>query len=370
MENKKNSGESSNNQGDFCKESSFLGQSEENLSDTEELEENKELYHSDIIQEDMTEKKKKKGKRIKNKEKQKKRWAISLITGFLLFVALFYWKSQGESHIRWIPDYEMSELPSFFKVSQLSSEQLLEIYRQTGVSEVGLLRLEEQGRLEELEVFQRAFFLEGVVMESEDLTALSYPLTTLPIFSEMNSPISWEEWVVDFEGNRGAYLPMVPLSKGDVLLTPSSYCFGFRQGHAALVIEEDTTLESVVLGTNSKFQWAGKWQGFPAVVILRPKEEEMAERAVEFALSHLVDIPYVLTIGVFSDKYLGFDRVWGTNCSHLVWQAYEWAGIDIDGNGGRQVLPQDMGYSSQLEVVQIWGINPEEMWNYLWDVSI
>lgn len=302
---------------------------------------------------------------VNPKIKTKKFAKYSLLSLLFLLFFLLLWKEHAEQFIRWTPSYPQEELPSFSTVSQLSPQEIQFIYEQTGLSEVGLQRLEEANRLDELEVFHRGYFLEAVELGEDELANLSSPLPVLPVSCDMNSPISWEESVLNLDGNRGSYLPMVPLEKGDILLTPSSHCFGWRQGHAAMVVdtEEELTLESVVLGMNSKTQWLGKWQGFPAVIILRAKDPVLGEQAVELAMTYLLDVPYILTIGVFSEKFLDKQSVTGTNCSHLVWQAYQWAGVDIDSNGGIQVLPQDMAHSPYLEVVQIWGVNPEKMWN-------
>lgn len=282
----------------------------------------------------------------------------------LIFAVLFAWKEWTEQFARWTPSYAFTQLPEFDTVSQLSHEQLDIIYEQTGLTQVGLQRLEKAGRLDQLEVFHRAFFLEAVETSMKELHGFSYPLTSLPMTCFQNSPISWEEYVMDLEGNRGAYLPMVPLENGDILLTPNSHSFGWRQGHSALVVdgEEGITLESVVLGQNSTTQWAWKWQGFPAVIILRPVDTTLGECATELALDYLFDIPYILTIGVLSEKFRTISDIKGTNCSHLVWQAYQWAGVDIDSNGGVQVLPEDMAWSEHLEVVQIWGVDPAVLW--------
>lgn len=284
----------------------------------------------------------------------------------LIYGGLLLWKTTVDHLVRWTPDYAKVDLPDFSSLSALDDTEIALLFQQTGLSALGLTRLEEAGRLEELSTFQRAFFLESVLVDGslESLSDYSYPLEVLPTYCEKNSPISWEEWMLDLEGNRGWYYPMVPLKEGDILITPNSYSFGWRQGHSALVVdvEEGLTLESVVLGQNSTTQWAGKWQGFPAVVVLQHKDESLGEKAAQIAMEHLYDIPYTLTIGVLSNKYRSFDNINSTNCSHLVWQAYQWLDTDIDGNGGVQAFPQDFGQSDQLEIVQIWGINPEIMW--------
>ena len=52
----------------------------------------------------------------------------------------------------------------------------------------------------------------------------------------------------------------------------------------------------------------------------------------------------------------------GTQCAHLVWYAYKNFGIDLDCNGGCVVKPQDMANSPYMQVVQIYGFDPEKLW--------
>ncbi len=290
-------------------------------------------------------------------------WGLGLL---VLAAGLMAWKEWTEQFARWTPDYALVTLPEFSSVESLSQEELALIYAQTGLSEVGLERLEEAGRLEELAVFQRAYFLEAVEVQPEEAVEFSLPFDQLPMSCWQNSPISWEEYLLSPEGYRGAYLPMVPLELGDILLTPNSHTYGWRQGHAALVVDLDEwqSLESMVLGENSKLQYLSKWQGFPAVVILRPVEAELGQVAAEYALDFLVDVPYDLTVGVLSAKNQPLGEISGTHCAHLVWQAYQWAGLDIDSNGGAIIAPQEIVGSQALEVVQIWGVNPQVLWSY------
>lgn len=277
---------------------------------------------------------------------------------------LFQWRDWAGTNARWVPDYAQENITNFPSFTQLTQEEKAILYQQTGLSESGLQRLAEAGRWGELAEFQQFFFLDWEEVAIEDIE--SHDFTTMPLHTFLNSPISWEEFLLDDEGNRGAYLPLVPLAEGDILLTPNSRSFGWRQGHAGLVVdvEEWKSLECLVLGQNSTLQNLNKWRGFPAGMVLRVADESMVEEAVAYAMAYLLDVPYDLTVGVFSKKNGALGEVSsGTQCSHLVWQAFQWAGVDLDGNGGGLVTPHDLSKSDALEVVQIWGIDPVKMWN-------
>lgn len=177
-----------------------------------------------------------------------------------------------------------------------------------------------------------------------------------------NSPISFEERVTGAAGEEARSTDIVGIQAGDILLTPCSHTFGWRNGHAALVVDPvgRRTLESVVLGSKSSIQDLSKWEGYPQFAVLRLRDASMATRAqaAAWAMQHLVGIPYDFTVGVLHPKQPGETGITGTQCAHLVWLAYKAAGYDIDSNGGRVVLPRDIARSPLLEVVQVYGVDP------------
>ena len=183
---------------------------------------------------------------------------------------------------------------------------------------------------------------------------------------EKNSPISREEAIVDEQGNYAHGTELAPVHEGYIFVTKSSHTYGWRNGHAALVVDAQNgrTLESAVLGQNSSIQDIGKWTVYPNFMLLRPKRaayEEMQEIALT-ALELLNDIPYSLTIGIFSPKSADRDKIKGTHCSHLIWQAYSYFGYDLDSDGGMIVTPKDIANSPYLEIVQVYGVDPRSIW--------
>ena len=51
-----------------------------------------------------------------------------------------------------------------------------------------------------------------------------------------------------------------------------------------------------------------------------------------------------------------------TSCAHLVWEAYQSTGLDLDSDGGKIVTVKDLANSEYLDVVQVYGVDPEEIW--------
>jgi len=150
------------------------------------------------------------------------------------------------------------------------------------------------------------------------------------------------------------------------IITKCSHVFGWRNGHAAIIVNaaQGETLESVVLGTNSLVQTTDKWKNYPDFMIFRIKgsSEEFMNEIAQSALINLNNIPYDFTVGILSPKYEKTGEISGTQCSHLVWEAFKLFGYDLDSDSGMIVTPKDIANSPLLEVVQVYGVNPEEIW--------
>lgn len=170
----------------------------------------------------------------------------------------------------------------------------------------------------------------------------------------MNSPVSFEERIC------GTPALLAPLEDGDILVTNSSHVLSWRNGHAAIVVDAENgiTLEAVVIGSNSRTQDISKWTRYPNFAVLRLKGADKKERAeiARSALENLNDIPYKVTIGLFSAKYSDIGLASGTQCAHLVWLAYAANGYDIDSDNGLIVTPEDILGSDLFERVQVFGM--------------
>ena len=162
-----------------------------------------------------------------------------------------------------------------------------------------------------------------------------------------------EEYIENQEGERLYQRQFRDIQNGDILVTDSTYCFCFRHGHAALVIdaEKGITLEAFGIGTESEYSKLSEWRRYPHVLVLRLKESaEIRQAVADYARQYLVGIPYRISTGMVDDKNM--DGVyWGTQCAHLVWAAFQAFGYDVDGDGGWLVTPEDFVNSGLLQIV-------------------
>ena len=157
------------------------------------------------------------------------------------------------------------------------------------------------------------------------------------------------------------FLPTV--QDGDILITFNGHVFGWRSGHAAIVVdaEERLTLEAIMPGCDSGICGLESWEEYPGFALLRLKGASAQERRqiAAYAREHLTGLPYSLTAFTESGGAgAGTMPLSGTQCAHLVWYAYHQFGYDLDSNGGFVVTPEDLYRSSLLELVQIYGLPP------------
>ena len=260
-----------------------------------------------------------------------------------IFLCLFLWKENADKHIYEVPDYQKADLEELLNKKELSEEDYRFLFMQTGLSEAEVKKLLEEGKKAQIYRIQDRLFKE-----------------TSPV-CEKNSIISWEEWNEKEED----WITFADLEEGDILITPCSHSFGWRNGHAALVVDAENgeTLESLVLGMKSSLQSVEKWEMYPCVMVFRLKgvSEEIRSEIARNAKENLCDIDYGLEAGILFPAY-GEEVTEKTHCAHLVWYAYRSYGYDLDGDGGRIVTPKDLAESPLLEIVQVVGVNPMKLW--------
>ncbi len=273
---------------------------------------------------------------------------VSLISAGLLIA-----DGAAERTARVVPSYAKIDLEELIAKEEWTDEDYDTVYRQTGLKRSGA----DSVPREMLPLFQEAFFFEGE--RRHDPAASTTP----------------HDYLIDEEGYE-FLAPIVPLEEGDVLVTSSCHTYGWRNGHAALVVDAEPGLEkllqSITLGEESVvssrrggYEW---FQSATNFMVLRLKDVPKEERAAlaEDAARRLVGIPYSVFVGFFSPKdQFGKDcdnSERKTHCSHLVWQAFCNAGYDIDCNGGPLVTAHDIARSPLFEVVQVYGFDPDKLW--------
>lgn len=257
----------------------------------------------------------------------------ALITS--LEISFTRWKKQGV----WSPDYQMVDIDEVLMKSELSADDYALLYQQTGLTKLGVDGLMQNRRKDKIKLIQRRYF-SAVNIRYDPI---------LPYVAV---------------GYLDDYGVLCALEDGDIIVSASTSIAGIRVGHAALVVdgEQEIVLESLQIGYDSSFAEAVTETEMSTYMVLRPTGIPLETRkaVAKYAKEQLFGVPYNQIVGLIPRKYQ--EEITSTQCSHLCWYAYKKFGYDIDSNGGIFVAPKDIANSSYLEVVQIFGFDPEKLW--------
>lgn len=278
-----------------------------------------------------------------------KRIAGTVIGIFLVifFINFLNWLTEDEGV--WKPDYPKADLDGIASKETLTGEEYYTVFLQTGLGKSAvdeLLRGKDGIQREKiLERYQESFF-----------SSERYECRQIAV-------IVYEERLRDEDGNLVKGFEIASLKNGDILITKATHSLGWRHGHAAIVTNaaKGETLEAILLGNPSILQNVSKWRTYPSFIQLRLKDGEAENpiKIAEYAKKEILGLPYGLLTGIPAKAPENLKK---TQCAHLVWYPFERFGYNIDSDGSWLVTPKDIAHSDLLEVVQVYGVNPEEIW--------
>ena len=268
--------------------------------------------------------------------KTKKAFAIILA---LFFTVLYFRHVKNANEVFYQVDYPKEDISEVLSKDSLTQEDYNLLFKQTGLSPYVLKRLIENGN-------------KDLLLKMNELY--------------MNTPEFKKDFVAfpvtASERNLHQITPLPDLKKGDILVTFNTHTLDWRHGHCGMVLDEKKgiLLEHMSIGNPSCLTYAKNWGRYPGFVVLRYPEENVSEKAAEYAKEHLLGIDYNILAGVLKKDKSDEEFPESSHCSHIVWQAYKAAGVDIDPNGGIFVTPLNIAMSDKLQVVQLYGLNPEK----------
>ena len=317
-----------------------------------------------------------------------KRKCLFLFLWFSLFVFAFWlgaWTAWAEGYAHYTPEYAKVDVEPVIQKENLEESDYQLLLRQTGLGRSGVDELRQNGRQNEMLYLQDRFFAEVetvclrdlFIVQSERLLSVEMP--RIIESAEHEVPVARRREVQLTSGvvssTASDFLPTV--QTGDILISFNGHIFGWRNGHAAIVVdaEKGVTLEAITLGSDSRICDIEKWAEYPCFALLRLNGATAEQRAeiAGYAMENLVGVSYRLfsfsgDSKVDNHQSLVNDSenvaevvrepLTGTHCSHLVWSAYARYGYDLDSDGGWVVTPRDIFDSDLLEVVQIYGLDP------------
>ncbi len=272
----------------------------------------------------------------------KKKWVkltIKIIVIFILSVLIFTGANHFSQHvIAHKKPYFSPE--SYGKVELTKDTDLKTIFLQTGIGEVTAEKMIKDGRFDEILKAQEIFFA-------------NYEVQCTPMI----------KWFTREERLKEESYEFYDLQPGDILVTLSTHTWGWRHGHAAIVVDETSVVESISMGVNSSKESTFFWEDYSNFAVLRVKDKTFDEReaVARFAEENLINRPYSLLAGFGINKAPDLDN--GNlklHCSYLPWYAWQYFGVDIDSDGGRVVTSFDILHSDKVEIVQLYGLNPND----------
>ena len=266
--------------------------------------------------------------------------AISSLCGLMQIGAVY-----ANNHLGfWTPTYEKVDIAPLLEKTVLTAEEYDLLYRQTGLTKLGIddMRSDEAGR-NKIKEIQNSFFT--------DYTVTTRRFGTFTYTEELGTK------------GKKQYSVLANLRDGDIFVSSSMYVSWWRWGHAALVVDgaNNQVLEAIKPGYKSEVGNANVFFYRANFILLRPKvDESVKKKVVDYAKENLLGVNYSLYTGYFSPKYETKQTT--SNCGHIVWRAYKEYGVDIDSNGGRMVFPKDIFHSEYMQVVQVFGLDLDKLW--------
>lgn len=272
------------------------------------------------------------------KNKAVKVISIILAVIIVLVSTLVIGAKARENYKPWQPNYDKVDISAVLNKTELTNDDYSLLFRQTGLTKLGIDGLLENGDKATILEIQAYFF------EKQDV----YYKKFAPLMGYMRR-------------HNDSYVPHAVLENGDILFSPSTFLSMIEMGHSAMVINENsqTLIQASGYGVPSNTVTANNIFVRPSFVILRVNADKKTRNEVSsYARQNLMSLNYDILAGIFEPKApKNLER---THCSHVIWYAYNHFGIDIDGSGGKIVTPYDLTLSKNVSVVQVYGLDIEK----------
>jgi uncharacterized protein YycO len=283
------------------------------------------------------------------KSKLRKRIDRTILAAILFISATGFMNWAIEDDGTWRPDYPRTDLSGIVGKTELTDADYHTIYMQTGLG---------KDAADELLQTKAGKNRERVFAQYLDsfFTPANYDC-------RVEAVIVHSEQLRDTEGKLVQGFDIPDLRDGDILITKATHSLGWRHGHAAFVTDaaKGEVMEAFLVGNPTILQNVSKWRTYPSFIHLRLKNHEDVDtdKIAEYAKKTMLGVPYGLLTGI---PVKAPEDIKETQCAHVVWYPYEQFGFDLDSDGSWLVTPKDIANSDLLEVVQVYGIDPEEVW--------
>ena len=280
-------------------------------------------------------------------------WIGAVLAAGLLLIGITDLLQTVWSHRRpvFVPAPPRAEIHAILQKGTRTERDYHLLFQETGLSPTAIEELLDQGA-------------DGyaVILETQKGFHAAPEAQCVPL---IGGRFTCQDLLRDEQGEPVESVPIAALRPGDLLVSFSTHTMGWRHGHAGLVIDpaKGTVLEAVQLGVNSYLAGVQHWQHYSNFMVLCVQDatRELGQRVARFARKHLEDIPYSLLAGLLGDKAQVVEEGPGVHCAYLPWYAWNSEGVDLDANGGAIVTVGDLARSPELEVIQVYGMDPAQV---------
>lgn len=239
------------------------------------------------------------------------------------------------------PNYEKIDIIPILKKSVFNEEDYKTLFYQTGLGKSAINEIkDDEDFINRVLSFQENFF------KTNNVECVREAITTCMEYSVSET---------------GAYIKafeIFDVKPGYVIIMEASHSFGWRHGHAGLIIDENSVLEAPIIFEPATIYSLSSWEYYPNFMMLRLKDatDEQLKEIAKDAKEDLLGITYSPLAGVFNKEQGNVPKT--VQCAYLVWYAFYKQGINIDKNGDSIVTVQNIKNSDMFEVVQIYGYDP------------
>ena len=231
------------------------------------------------------------------------------------------------------PEHAKENIGELILKDSLSDDDYRRLYRQTGLTKLGVDGLIEAGRAYKILAIQDDFF-----GDREYEFSLFAPFTGY--FRQTDGPTGYAQ-----------------LEDGDILYSPSTFFSFLRLGHSSVVVDGETRRIAQASGYGSSLEFLPASNFFirPAYAVLRPDASADIRGAVADKVYYeLADATYDFFGGYLTPKFP--EKLTRTQCAHMIWYAYYSYGVNLD-DGGRAVTPDNLLTAERTLVVQVYGMD-------------
>ncbi len=255
----------------------------------------------------------------------------------ILFIFLFLVISTRFSHIhkKYTPEFRV-DISGIVNKDVLTSEDYEILYNQTGLTKIGIDRLHNVHN--------------EYILEIQDEYFKDYSIN--------HNYMS----LLECSCRHDNVTKHVTLEKGDILISDAAHISFFHFGHIEIYIGDNKTISLNGYGDVCRLDNPSEFFTRGNYLILRPEGLSINEidNIIDYAVNNLIGVKYRISSGIFTPKY-PMDIKY-SQCAHIIWYMFNKFGIDLDSNGGLIVTPKDISKSEKLELVEVYGFNPVNLW--------